>query len=61
MDNNEIPASSMNSGTNTSAESSHAEILQKLEEINNRIKKIEEHLLVPLINNEEDKIDAVRS
>jgi len=58
---NVIAAGSINSGTNTSTETSHAEILQKLEEINNRIKKIEEHLLVPLINNEEDKIDAVRS
>ncbi len=55
MDNNEL-----NTGTSTSTEDSHAVILQKLEEINNRIMKLEEHFLVPLINNEEDKKEAVK-
>ncbi|MEO8117154.1 MAG: hypothetical protein ABI653_05840 [Bacteroidota bacterium] len=62
MDNNVIHSDAINAGTTfDSTETSHAVILQKLEEINNRLKKLEEHLLMPLINNEEDKIDAVKS
>lgn len=36
-------------------ENSHEEILRRLEEINNRLKKIQEHLFVPLINDEKQE------
>ncbi len=60
MDNNVIHTGSMNTGTENSPGNSHEIILQRLEEINNRLKKIEEHLFVPLINDDEDKKDAVK-
>ena len=42
-------------------ENSHEEILKRLEEINERLKKIQEHLLVPLINDEKADDDKKNS
>ncbi len=59
MDNNAIRTGDMN--TESATENSHTVILEKLDEINNRLKKIEEQLLTPLISNEDDKMDAIGS
>ncbi len=61
MDNKATHIDEINSPDETTSGSSHTVILQKLEEINNRLMKIEAQILVPLINNDADKIEAVRS